>query len=70
MFDEIQRHQHIGNDVSPANLYQCVMTSKSDKVLTAIAKFANFGFTRRYNFNEGSYQIYQIRNERVKRGIS
>ena len=60
MFDEIQRHQHINHNLSPENLYQCVMTSKSEKVLAAIAKFTYFGFKRRDNFTEGWYLIYPI----------
>ena len=60
MFDEIQRHQHVSQNLSPENLYQCVMTSKSDKVLVAIAKFTYFGFKRRDNFTEGWYLIYPI----------
>ena len=36
------------------------MTSKSEKVLAAIAKFTYFGFKRRYNFTEGWYLIYPI----------
>ena len=55
LFDEIQRHQHISHNLSPENLYQCVMTSKSDKVLAAIAKFTYFGLKRRDNLTEGWY---------------
>ena len=50
LFDEIQRHQHTSHNLSPENLYQCVMTSKSEKVLAAIAKFTYFGFKRRDKF--------------------
>ena len=60
LFDEIQRHQHISHNLSPENLYQCVMTSKSDKVLATIAKFTYFGFKRRDNLTEGWYFIYPI----------
>ena len=60
LFDEIQRHQHISHNLSPEKLYQWVMTSKSEKVLAAIAKFTYFGFKRRDNFTEGWYLIYPI----------
>ena len=36
------------------------MTSKSEKVLAAIAKFTYFGLKRRDNFTEGWYLIYPI----------
>ena len=36
------------------------MTSKSEKVLAAIAKFTYFGFKRQDNFTEGWYLIYPI----------
>ena len=60
LFDEIQRHQHNSHNLSPENLYQCVMTSKSEKGLTAIAKFTYFGYKRQENFTEGWYLIYPI----------
>ena len=39
MFEEIRRHQYVSDDLSPENLYQCVMTSRSGKVLATITKF-------------------------------
>jgi len=49
LLNEIINYQYISDNLSPETLFQCIMTSKNEKVLSAIAKFIYVGFQKRDN---------------------